>query len=147
MALRERLDGVLVGMRDPLASVPQHDCSAAIFPLGDDALETAVVEWVVLGSDREPVGRGVETWASRHRPAFQDPVELQPKVPMEPRRIMLLYDEAVAASLGFAGCPATLRLCGLVEIALGIVGSEAEPLGLRGPDHLKPRRASRGCRS
>src|SRR5207237_2123242 len=43
------------------ACIPDDDLTAAVFTLGDDALERAVVEWVILGHDRQaplPVGIG-----------------------------------------------------------------------------------------
>src|SRR5262245_65139490 len=99
MAFLERLPRVLVRMRDPSALVPQHHGAAAIFARGDSSFEVAVIEWVVLGPHGEALLVRVKARTLGDRPALQDSVELETEVPVEPRRIMLLDDEAVALAL------------------------------------------------
>ena len=83
--------------RLPGAAVPQHDGAAAILALRDGAFEAAIFERVVLGVDGEPLLRRIEARPARHRPAFQDAVELKPEIVVEARRGVLLDDKAVAA--------------------------------------------------
>ena len=122
MAFLDRLARVLARVGDPPALVPQHHRPAAIFALGNGALKRAIVERMVLGPHRQPVLAGVQARPLGNRPALEHAVELQPEVPMEPRGVVLLDDEAVA----FALEPAALGLLRLREIALPVVGLDVE---------------------
>ena len=64
--------------------------------LGDAPLEAAVLERVVLGVHGEVVAARVPGQAPRQRPGQQHAVVLQPQVPVEPPRVMLVDDEPVA---------------------------------------------------
>src|SRR3989344_5373774 len=48
---------------------------------------------MVLGPDREPLVPGVEARTARHRPALEPAVRLEPQVPVQPRRIVLLHHQ------------------------------------------------------
>ena len=123
MSLGEAL--VRIADRRPCAAIPHKHRAAAVFALGDRAFERAVVERMVLDFDREPLLAGDEARAARHRPALQHAVELQPKIVMEPPRVVLLHDEAVAAP-GLRG-DLRPRLRGGGKVALGAILLERHP--------------------
>ena len=83
--------------RGPGAAVPQHHRPPAVFALGDRAFELGISERMVLGPYREALDRRIGRRTFGHRPAFEHAVRLDPEVPVQPRRIVLLDDEAVAA--------------------------------------------------
>lgn len=91
LALRAEL-----ALRLPVAPVPELDGAAAILALGDRPLEIAIGERMILDLDGEALVGGVERWSPGHGPGFEDAVQLQPQVVMQPRRIMFLDDEAQA---------------------------------------------------
>src|SRR5512146_1857446 len=122
MAFLDRLARVLARIGYPAPDIPQHHRAAAVFALGDGAFECAVVERVILGPHRQAVLAGVEARAFRHRPALEHSVELQPEIPVQPGRLMLLDDEAVALALELA----PLGLLRLGEVALAIIGRDVE---------------------
>src|SRR6185437_7615051 len=122
MALLDRLARVLARVGNPAADVPQHHRPAAIFAGRNRAFEVAVTERMVLGAHREAVLAGIEARSFRYRPALQDSVELQPKVPVQPRGLVLLDDEAVTLALELAA----LGLLRLGEVALAVVGCDIE---------------------
>ncbi len=120
MPFLQCLARVLAGDRLPGAVIPQHHRPAAIFLFGNRTLEIAISERVILGPHRQPLVLGIETWPLRHRPAFQDTVQLQPEIIMEAGGVMLLDDEALPTRP-----PALpLGLARLAEIALGVVRGE-----------------------
>jgi bifunctional non-homologous end joining protein LigD len=85
--------------------------------------------------DGEPLVVGNEARPARHCPGFEHAVHLQPQIPVQPRRVVLLDHETMAGPLrDRAG-----RLRGLGEIALGIVAGERV-------GHLNPPLACRGDR-
>ena len=82
--LAQRLKGSLV---------PDHDRAAAVLVVGDGAFEITIVERMILDLDREPLVVRIERRPARHRPGLEDAVEFEPKIIMQPRRIMLLDHE------------------------------------------------------
>ncbi len=122
VAFLDRFHRVLARIGDPGPQVPQHHRSAAIFALGDDPLEIAIVERMILGTHGEAVFARVQARPLGHGPAFQHPVELEPEVPVQPGRLVLLHDEAVALPLELAP-PGLLRLR---KVALAVVGLDVE---------------------
>jgi len=141
--------------RLPGAAIPQHHAAATIFALGDHALEIGVAHRMVLGAHRESLVGGIGARPPGHRPAFKHAVDLEPEVVMEPRRIVLLDDEAPAVCLR-AGFNLARRLGGQLEVALGVilgkgVGARhvrrafSPPVSLRAPS-LRLRRAAFSCR-
>ena len=70
-------------------------------PLRDGALEVAVVERMVLGPHRQALVVGIEARPLGHRPALEHAVQLEPEVPVQPGRVVLLDDEAVALARPF----------------------------------------------
>ena len=108
----------------PSAAVPDHDGAAAIFSLRDGALESVVLDGMVLDVDRKPLLARDEAWAARHRPALHDAVKLEPQVIMQPPRRVLLDDELIALRSG--GLPARLRRH--VELAFLAIDLKAQPV-------------------
>ncbi len=113
VALGEAL--MRVADRRPGAAIPDKHRAPAVFALGDRAFERAVVERMVLDRDRKTLFPGDEARAARHRPALQHAVHFETEIVMEPPRVVLLHDEAVApASLSArlsASAPASRRNC------------------------------------
>src|SRR5215207_1839512 len=116
MALLVAKRGIEIGR--PRALVPDHDGAAAVLAFGDDALEVAIVERMVLGRDGQPLLAGDQARPLRHRPALQHAVELQPEVVMHAPRSMLLDDIGVTRLRRRLAW----RLWRLREVALGVVG-------------------------
>ena len=78
----------------PIAAIPELDGSAAILAFGNRAFEIAIIERMVLDLDRQALVMRIERGPSRHRPGLEHAVEFEPKIVMEPRRIVLLDHEA-----------------------------------------------------
>ena len=92
------------------------------WPFGNGAFEIAVIERMIFDLHRQPLVVRIERGAARDRPGFEDAVEFQPEIVVQPRRVMLLDHEApplrrrhlrLAAGLG-----------GLFEIPLLSIGGE-----------------------
>src|SRR3546814_7757032 len=64
--------------RRPGAAIPQHHRAAAIFILGDRALEGRVGKRMVLGPHREAFLARIEARPACHRPALEHAVDLEP---------------------------------------------------------------------
>ena len=79
-----------------------------------------VFDGVILDMDGEPLVVGIEARAARDRPALHDAVEFEPQVVVQPGRVMLLDDIAVAARARLAAA----RLGGNIELALFAVSFE-----------------------
>ena len=121
--LFERLARVLARVRLPGAAVPQHHSSAAILSLRDRAFEQGVAQRMILRANREALIGRVEARSTGHSPALQRSVELQAEVIVQPRGVMLLDDEALAAAPVERLDPAA-RLRGFAEVALLVVCPE-----------------------
>ena len=109
-----------IGLGRPLALVPHDHRAAAVLAFRDHALEGEVFDRVVLGVDRQALLAGNEARSAGDGPAFQDAIEFEPQVVMEPARIMLLDAKAVAP--GFAGL--ALRLGRGGKVPLGRVRTQ-----------------------
>ena len=120
MPLGDGLARILARDRLPGAVIPQHHRAAAILALGDRALERRIGHGMVFGADREALVVGIEAGAARDRPALEHAIQLQPEIPMEARRVVLLHHEDLAGlHRELSG-----RLGGAREIALGVVRGE-----------------------
>src|SRR5689334_23351166 len=109
MAFLDRLAWVLARVGNPPPLIPQHHGAAAIFPFGDGPFEPAVVERMILGPHRQAVFARIEARPLGHGPALEHAVELEPEIPVQPRGLVLLDDEAVALALELTA-PGLLRL-------------------------------------
>ena len=116
--------------RRPGAAIPDDDGAAAIFALGDRALEIAIGERVVLHMHGEPLVARHQARAPCHRPAFQDTIHFQAQVVVQARGIVFLDDEAMA--LG-AGAPALgLRRRGKIAFLAIEIERHGQPAFRRG---------------
>ena len=76
----------------PQAHIPQHHRPAAVFALGDGALEIAVLERVVLHLDGEAFVAALQRRPFRQRPAAQHPVLLHAQIEMLAPGGMFMHD-------------------------------------------------------
>src|SRR5262249_30984722 len=74
--------------------------AAPVLALGDDALELAVVQRVVLGLHGQPLVRGIEARSLRHRPALEHALHREAEVVVQPRGGVLLHHEGAVAAVG-----------------------------------------------
>jgi len=104
--------------RCPGTAIPQHHRAAAIFALGDRALEIGIGHRMTLGPHRKPLVGGIGARPRGHRPALEHAVRLEPEIVMEPCRVMLLDDEAVPRLTFLAFRDLARGFGGQLEIAL-----------------------------
>ena len=76
----------------PSAMVPNHNRSAAILALGNDALEIAVFEGMILDLHGQTLDGGIERGPFGHGPREQHAIPLQAKIVMQVRGLVLLND-------------------------------------------------------
>ena len=100
--------GMRIGEWPPCAAVPDHDGSAAVLAFRDDAFEVGVFDGVVFDVNGKATLAGIEARTSWNGPAFQDAVEFNAEIVMEPRGVVLLDDENAATGFlaGLCGRPA-----------------------------------------
>jgi hypothetical protein len=103
----------------PEAAIPELDGAAAIFSLGDRSFEVSVSEGVIFHLDRKALVVRIERRPLRHCPGFEDAVELEPQIVVQPGGVVLLNDEAQAVRGGHSRIIAGLLR--LLEIALGAI--------------------------
>ena len=87
---------VRIADRRPRPLVPYDDRAAAVFALGDRALEIGVFQRMVFDSDGKALFARNEARATCYRPALQHAVESQPEIVVQPGRVMLLHDKEIA---------------------------------------------------
>ena len=88
---------VRVADRRPCALVPHDDRAAAIFALGDRALEIGIFQRVVFDRDGEALLARDQARAAGHRPALEHAVQREAEIVVQPGRVMLLHDKDIAA--------------------------------------------------
>ena len=88
---------VRIGFGLPMAAIPDHHRSAAIFTRRYRAFEFIVGDRMILDLDSQPFFVWHEARSSRHRPTFHHAVKFEPQVVVKSRGRMFLYDERVAA--------------------------------------------------
>ena len=104
----------------PRAPVPDDDVPRSVLTGGDDALEVAVFERMVLCPSGHASFQRAHRRPSRHGPADQDAADLQPEVVVEAARAMTLHDESPRLRLRRPG-PLSARLGRAPEVALAPV--------------------------
>ena len=114
---------VRIPERRPRSIVPHDDRAAAVFAFGDRALEIGIFQRMVFDRDGEALLAWVQARTAGHRPALENPVQREPEVVMQSRRVMLLHDKNIAVrnrrgAFGFGGRG---------EIALFPIGFERHP--------------------
>ncbi len=97
VTLRKSLFGVDGGV--PLSAIPHDHRPAAIFALGDVALEIEVLHRMILGANREPLFADDQARPACHRPALERTAELEPQIVVQPPGVVLLDDELPAVAL------------------------------------------------
>ena len=104
------------------AGVPHVHRAAAVFALRDVAGKREVFHRVVFGVHREMVALRIGRDALRHRPRCEYAVALEPKIPVQRARVMLLHHEP-GDRLLLRGALRTraARLGCRVEVALAFV--------------------------
>ena len=75
------------------AGIPHGHGTRPVLAGGNLAGERQVLDRVRFGHHRQVVAVGRIGDAARHRPAHEHPVALEPEVPMQPRRVVLLNHE------------------------------------------------------
>src|ERR1700730_10848741 len=85
-----------IAVRLPSATIPDNHRAGTIFALRNIALKIEVFDRVVLGANRKPLFTGRQAWAFGDSPTFQDPVNLEPQIVMQPARRVFLNDELSA---------------------------------------------------
>ena len=128
----------LVGPR-----VPDLHGPGAVLTLRDVALEVDVLDRVILGVDRLPVVLRVLRDAVRDRPGGEHAVALQPQVPVQAPRVVLLDHEARRRrAVGLASG----RLRSRLEVALPPVVAELLGHSANGSHREPPAAAARRTR-
>jgi hypothetical protein len=73
---------------------------------------------VIFDFGREPLVRGIERWAPRHRPGFEYAIQLETQIVMEAGRRMLLDDKTASISGEDRSFATRLRRFGEVPLCL-----------------------------
>ena len=102
-------------------AVPDRHAAGAVLAGGDVTREVEVLEGVVLDMDGEVVAARVGGNSLRHGPRDQHAVALQPQVPMQAARVVLLDDEPCLASAARLAAPPRLRRA--LGVPLGAIWS------------------------
>ncbi len=100
-------------------AVPDQDLARAVVAGRNVAVEVDVVERVILDVDREVILLGVGRDAFGHRPGHENAALLEPEIPMQAARVVLLHDEP--RRLGLLARDLGARFGCLFEIAFGLV--------------------------
>ena len=108
--------------RLPGAVVPDVDVPAAVLALRNVTFEFRVRDRVVFHFHREALVRRIERRSLRHGPAAQRAFPLEPEVPVQAARRVLLHDEDELFAA--RGACFVARLGGFAEIALRDVALE-----------------------
>ena len=103
----------------PVSAVPNHDGTSAVLALRNGAFEVAVIQWMVLDLDCEPLVMRIEGRTLGDGPGFEDAVQFQSQVIVQVRCRMLLNHEAEA--LRRLGLRISAGFGRLREIAFGSV--------------------------
>ena len=78
---------------DPAAAIPDDHGAGAVVALRDHVLEVEILDWMVLGLDRQSFVGGIERGAVRYRPTAQYSVDLEAQVVVHAGRGVLVHDE------------------------------------------------------
>ena len=81
-----------------VAAVPDHHRSAAVISFRDHAFERFVIDRMILDFDRKMFFTLLPRQAFRERPGFEHAFHLQPKIVVQPPRVVFLNDEAARAT-------------------------------------------------
>src|SRR5438552_8654870 len=87
-------------LKDIRALVPHLDSPSPIFSLGNCSLEVEIAQRMVGHLHRQSLDARLCRRTLWHSPALQYPIQLQPEIPVESSRVMLLNHEAKATRHG-----------------------------------------------
>ena len=87
-------------LKDVSALVPDLDSPSPIFSLRNGSFEVEIAQRVVGHLHRQSLDSRLCRRTLWHSPALQYPIQLQPEIPMESSRVMLLNHEAEATRQG-----------------------------------------------
>src|SRR5260370_18699091 len=104
------------GLRLPRSLVPDHNRPAAVLPLRNDALKTAILHRMIFHLHREPFVAGKVARPLRNRPALQYTIPPKPKIVVQMRSRMLLNDKRQLLLIKRRCLPPTARLTGNFEV-------------------------------
>ncbi len=120
LALLQALEGILEG--DPHPAVPHDHGARAVVACGNDPLEIAVLEGVILDMHGESLVGRVRGRAFGDRPRFQHALHFETQVPMETGGGVHVDDEQ-AAGFGGRNCGPGARLGRALERTLCAIGA------------------------
>ncbi len=89
-----------ITLRYPHAAIPDDHIARAVMPGRNGALERGIFQRVILHMHCQPAHARVKAGALGDRPALQRAIQLQAKVVMQPRGVVLL--DAVLQALDLA---------------------------------------------
>lgn len=81
--------------RSPGSAVPDGHRAAAIFSFRNRTFEITVVQRMIFDINGEALLTGNKAWAFCERPAFQNAIQFETEIVMQPSRIVLLNNEVV----------------------------------------------------
>src|SRR5208337_96400 len=112
-----------IAVRGALPLVPSHHATAAVLPLRNRSFESVILPRVVLYLHREPLVAGIVARALCHRPTFQNPIQAESEVAMQPSSRMFLHHERQSFHLAPHSRFALIasRLSRHAEVALRLV--------------------------
>lgn len=87
-----------ISLGRPGAMIPDQNCAGAILSFWNRALESTIIKRMILDMDGQAFLARHEAWPARYRPTFQDAIEFEAEIIMQPRGSMFLHDEAIAGS-------------------------------------------------
>src|SRR6266581_5658213 len=99
------------------AVVPNDDLARAIVAFWNHAFEITVIDGMIFGQHGEALLGGVQTGTLRNGPRAEHAFHFEPEIVVQPRGVMLLNDEAVAALLFYFA----RRFGGLIELPLPFI--------------------------
>src|SRR5205814_8492355 len=90
-------------LKDIRALVPDLDSPSPIICLRNRSLEVEIAQRMVRHLHRQSLDARLCRRTLWHSPALQYPIQLQPEIPVESSRVMLLNHEAKATRQGETG--------------------------------------------
>jgi len=128
-----------IAFGNPVAAIPDHHRTAAVFAFRDRAFECVVFDRVVLDVNGQALFRRVKARATGHRPALHHAIEFEPEIVMQPPRPVLLNHIAIASTATLAAA----RLCRDAEFALLAIDFESHAASICAIRDLGPTKTAK----
>src|SRR6185437_3928144 len=80
----------------PVSAIPDHDGTSAVLALWNGAFEVAVIQWMILDLDGEPLVMRIEGRSLGDSPGFEDAIQFQSQIIVQVQCRMLLNHESEA---------------------------------------------------